>query len=104
MVVGNEKEEPKVYEKYPDVKESKKIDDKEDPSLDADDSVVEETEKLEENIDMKDPVMEDDGSNDKNVDQEQIQIEKSILDELVNEGQHALEEHERDNSSEEVGE
>merc|ERR1719470_599371 len=47
-----EKEKLKVHEKNaedPNVKESKKIDDKEDPSLDADDSVVEETEKLEEN-------------------------------------------------------
>merc|ERR1719318_662404 len=102
-----EKEKLKVYEKDaedPNVKESKKIDDKEDPSLDADDSVVEETEKLEDNIDMKDPVMEEDGSNDKNVDQDQVQIEKSILDELVIEGQQGIEEHERDNASEEVGE
>merc|ERR1719318_631323 len=100
-----EKEKLNVYEKDakdPNVKESKKIDDKEDPSLDADDSVVEETEKLEENIGMKDPVMEEDGSNDKNVDQDQVQIENSILDELVIEGQQGLEEHERDNASEEV--
>merc|ERR1719318_2095858 len=100
-----EKEKLNVYEKDaedPNVKESKKIDDKVDPSLDADDSVVEETENLEENIGMKDPVMEEDASNDKNVDHEQVRIEKSILDELVIEGQQGLEEHGRDNSSEEV--